>query len=61
MRYEVQLGRTLKFIIDHFVVCPGDGIAPMLDELQDRGDALSGSIDVYAEVLGPLARSAGEA
>lgn len=54
--FEVQLGRTLKFIIDHLVVCPGDGIEPMLDELQDRGESLSGNIDDYAEVLGPLAR-----
>lgn len=58
--YEVQLGRTLKFIIDHFVACPGDGIAPMLDELQNRGESLSGNIDDYAEVLGPLARPGGE-
>ncbi len=59
--YEVQLGRTLKFIIDHLVVCSGDGIEPMLDELQDRGESLSGNIDDYAEVLGLLARPAPEA
>lgn len=58
--YEIQLGRTLQFIIDHFVVCPGDGIAPMLDELQNRGESLSGNIDDYAEVLGPFVRSAGD-
>lgn len=55
--YEVQFGRTLKFIIDHLVVCPGDDIIPMLDELQDRGASLSSSIDDYAEVLGSLARA----
>lgn len=54
--YEVQLGSTLKFIIDHFVACPGDNIGPLLDELQDRGEDLSGNIDHYAEVLGALAR-----
>jgi hypothetical protein len=58
--YEVQLGHTLKFIIDHFVVCPGDSIAPMLNELQSRGESLFGNIDDYAQVLGSLVRSARE-
>ncbi|MBS0266884.1 MAG: hypothetical protein JSS02_33465 [Planctomycetes bacterium] len=55
---EVQLGHTLKFIIDHLVVCPGDGIEAMLAELQERGESLSSNIDDYADVLGQLARPA---
>jgi hypothetical protein len=57
--YEVQLGRTLKFIIDRFVVCPGDDITPVLVELQDRGESLSGNIDDYVDLLGRLAHPAG--
>lgn len=58
--YEVQLGRTLKFVIDHFAVCPGGGPAPMLAELQERADALDLALDLYAAVLGPLAAAAPE-
>src|SRR5262249_39322873 len=32
--YEVQLGRTLKFIIDHFVICPGDNSDAALQMMQ---------------------------
>jgi hypothetical protein len=52
---EVQLGRTLKFIIDHFVICP-DGPAAALAVMQDRADSLNGSINIYAEALGDLVR-----
>jgi hypothetical protein len=54
--YDVQLGRTLKFIIDHFVLCPGDSADAALQMMQERADSLDGSIDIYAEVLGELAR-----
>lgn len=53
---EVQLGRTLRFIIDHFAICPVDN-SPMLRVLQSRADDLSLSISLYAEVLGPLVRA----
>jgi hypothetical protein len=53
--YEVQLGRTLKFIIDHFVIGPGDGNEAALQMMQERADSLDGNIDDYAEVLGELA------
>src|SRR5262245_9942270 len=54
--YEVQLGRTLNFIIDHFVICPGDSNEAALEMMQDRAESLNGSIDSYADVLGELAR-----
>lgn len=54
--YEVQLGRTLKFIIDQFVICPGGEKDAALRMMQERADSLNGSIDNYAEVLGDLAR-----
>lgn len=58
--FEVQLGHTLKFIIDHLIVCPGDDISPVLAEIQERGESLSSNIDDYADVLGPLVYPSGE-
>jgi len=55
--YEVQLGRTLKFILDHFVICDGDSNDPALRMMQELADSLDTSIDLYAEVLGKLACS----
>jgi len=54
---EVQLGDTLKFIMDHFIVCKGAG--DPLCVMQERADSLNRNIDDYAEVLGQLVRSAG--
>jgi hypothetical protein len=51
--HEVQLGRTLKFIIDHFATCPDDA-SPMLDLLASRASNLSLMIGVYSDVLGDL-------
>ena len=54
--YEVQLGRTLRFILDHFVICDGEGNDAVLRMMQERADSLDRSINLYAEVLGELAR-----
>jgi hypothetical protein len=54
--YDVQLGRTLKFIIDHFIICPDDGNDAALQMMQERADSLDGNIDDCAAVLGELAR-----
>ena len=54
--YEVQLGRTLKFILDHFVICDGEGNDAALSMMQERADSLDRCINLYAEVLGELAR-----
>ena len=58
--YEVQLGRTLKFIIDHFGTCPNGDLSIMLQLMKDRAESLSGNIDDYADVLGKLVVSDGE-
>ena len=55
--YEVQLGETLKFIIDHLVICDGDSNEPALEMLQERAESLDENIDDYAEVLGKLGSS----
>lgn len=54
--YDVQLGGTLKFIIDHFVQCPGGDKNVALAMMQERADSLDRNIDDYADVLGELAR-----
>jgi hypothetical protein len=55
---QVQLGGTLKFILDQFVVCPGGDKAAALALLQERADSLAGNIEDYAEILGDLVRPA---
>lgn len=54
--YEVQLGRTLKFIMDHFVICGDDSPEAALKMMQDRANSLDGAINDYAAVLGKLIR-----
>jgi hypothetical protein len=54
--YGVQLGRTLRFILDHFVICDGEGNDAALRMMQERADSLDRSINLYTEVLGELAR-----
>jgi hypothetical protein len=54
--YEVQFGQTLKFIIDHFVICSSDNIDAALQVMQERADFLDRMLDHYAEELGELAR-----
>lgn len=54
--YDVQLGRTLKFIIDQFVICPGGKTSAVLAMVKDRAESLNRSIDDYGNVLGDLVR-----
>src|SRR5262245_49695086 len=56
--YEVQLGHTLKFIIDQFVICPSGDKEAAFQLMQERADSLNQAIDSYADVLGELARPA---
>src|SRR5436190_2225918 len=39
--YEVQLGTTLKFIIDHFAICPKRNPAAALAMMKERADYLN--------------------
>lgn len=48
-----QLGTTLRFIIDHFIICPGGDTAVALTMIQNRAESLNDSIDEYQELLGP--------
>ena len=51
---EIQLGHTLKFVIDHFCVLSDNSPEAMLAVLADRGHSLSAAIDSYVDVLGDL-------
>ncbi|MEM6253522.1 MAG: hypothetical protein AAF821_11420 [Cyanobacteria bacterium P01_D01_bin.156] len=51
---EIQLGQTLKFVIDHFCILSDDTPQSMLSLLEERGQALNGVIDFYSDVLNDL-------
>lgn len=51
---EIQLGHTLKFVIDHFCLLPEQSPEPMLALLSAQGQALNAAVDIYADVLGDL-------
>ena len=51
---EIQLGHTLKFVIDHFCVLSDNSSEAMLTMLANRGESLGTAIDAYADVLGDL-------
>ncbi|MEO0868535.1 MAG: hypothetical protein AAFY17_08815 [Cyanobacteria bacterium J06642_11] len=51
---QIQLGQTLKFVMDHFCCLPDRTPAPMLDLLEMRGESLNRAIDLYSDVLGDL-------
>jgi hypothetical protein len=54
--YDVQLGHTLKFIVDQFVTCPDGDKDAALRMMREHADSLAGAIDSYADVLGELAQ-----
>src|SRR5207237_5601265 len=54
--FDVQLGRTLKFMIDHFAQCPGGDPAPLLALLRERAKSLDQAISLYAKLLHPTSK-----
>lgn len=51
---EIQLGHTLKFVIDHFCVLADSSPEAMLALIGARGHNLNAAIDSYIDVLGDL-------
>ena len=51
---EIQLGHTLKFVIDHFCMLSNSSPETMLAVLEERGKSLNLAIDSYVDVLGDL-------
>jgi hypothetical protein len=54
---KTQLGSTLKFIIDHFVICSNESNDAALQMMQEQADFLNLCISNYNDVLGSLVRS----
>jgi hypothetical protein len=54
MAPHVQIGSTLKFIIDQFFIVPNGDLSSALCRVKKRADELEGEFDDYAEVLRPL-------
>ncbi len=51
---EIQLGQTLKFVVDHFCVLSDNSPEAMLMLLASRGYSLRTAIDLHVDVLGDL-------
>lgn len=51
---RVQLGSTLKFIIDHLIICPAGEVSAALEVIKGRAESLNSCIDDYADTLGSL-------
>ncbi|MFT5525711.1 MAG: hypothetical protein ACI9HK_003681 [Pirellulaceae bacterium] len=49
--YEVQLGRTLKFAIEFFLVNETEDLTPALQALAEIADSLNSNIELYADAL----------
>ncbi|MEM8612628.1 MAG: hypothetical protein AAGF93_11465 [Cyanobacteria bacterium P01_H01_bin.105] len=51
---EIQLGHTLKFVVDHFCLLSDNSPENMLALLSTQGQSLNTAIDTYSDVLGDL-------
>lgn len=51
---EIQLGQTLKFVIDHFCVLSDNTPKVMLSLLQARGENLNKTINSHSDLLNDL-------
>ena len=51
---DIQLGHTLKFVVDHFCILSDNSPTAMLTLLAARGNSLSSTIDQHVDVLGDL-------
>lgn len=51
---EIQLGQTLKFVIDHFCILSDSTPQTMLTLLETRGQSLNALIDLHENILGDL-------
>jgi|GEM_PF-924822 hypothetical protein len=49
--YDVQLGRTLKFVIEFFITNPTEDLGPALKEVEELADSLNSNVDLYADAL----------
>lgn len=51
---DIQLGHTLKFVVDHFCILSNNSSEAMLSLLAVRGNSLNTAIETHADILGDL-------
>lgn len=58
--YEIQLGRTLKFFIEYFVIEPGESYDKSLQVAEEMGHSIADSFRCYAECFDSPAEFLGD-
>lgn len=58
--YEIQLGRTLKFFIEYFVIEAGDSYDKSLEVAGEMGESIADSFQSYAECFDSPAEFLGD-
>jgi hypothetical protein len=50
--HQVQIGETLLFVIEWFVIHPDGDTAALLSRVQEEAESLNDSIDIYGHLVG---------
>lgn len=58
--FEIQLGRTLKFFIEYFVIEPEESYEKTLETAQDMGESIANNFEDYTECFQSPAKFEGE-
>ena len=58
--YEIQLGRTLKFFIEYFVIEPEDSYDKTLEIAQEMGESIAQNFEDYDECFHSPAEFTGD-
>ena len=58
--YEIQLGRTLKFFIEYFVIEAGDSYDKTLEVAGEMGESIASSFELYRECFEDPAEFTGD-
>jgi len=58
--YEIQLGRTLKFFIEYFVIEPADSYDKTLEVCQEMGESIRENLKEYGECFAAPAEFTGD-
>lgn len=58
--YEIQLGRTLKFFIEYFVIEKGDSYDKTLEIAGEMGESIADGFEVYRECFEKPAEFTGD-
>jgi hypothetical protein len=58
--YEIQLGRTLKFFIEYFLIEDGDSYEKTLAVAAEMGESISESFELYRECFANPAEFTGD-